>query len=111
MFAQAELPTSWVQVHRRFDHAVKRAGLRIRVRLLPIEELPERADVLVVPPAFAATAAELVPDLRIVVATREDAAAAAAALVREIGEGVTLTAERATGNEPLVVTHRGPRVL
>lgn len=111
VFTQAELPTSWLQVHRRFEHAVKRAGLRVRVRLLPIEDLPERFDVLVVPPELAERVAKLAPDAPIVRATRADAAAAAAALVREILEGTSLYAERADPNDPIIVRHRGPEIL
>ena len=110
-YTRTELPTAWLQVHRRFEHIVKRAGLRVRVRLLPIEELPERYDVLVVAPELAAEAARVAPGARILVATRQDAAAVATDLVREIEEGTSLYAERASPGEPLIVTHRGPEIL
>ena len=110
-FTQTELPTSWLQVHRRFEHTAKRAGLRVRVRLLTIEDLPERFEILVVPPELAAKAAAVARDARVIVTTRQDAATAATELVREIEEGTTLYAERVTGDEPLIVTHRGHEIL
>ena len=110
-YTTAELPTSWLQVHRRFEHTVKRAGLRVRVRLLPIEELPERFEVLVVPPELAQKAGAVASDAHVIVTTRQDAATVATELVREIEEGTTLYAERVSGDEPLIVTHRGPEIL
>jgi hypothetical protein len=110
-YTRTELPTAWLQVHRRFEHAFKRAGLRVRVRLYPIEELPERYDLLVVAPELADEAARIAPGVRVVRATRQDAATVAAELVKEIEAGTTLYAERAKPGEPIVVTHRGPEIL
>ena len=71
-----ELPTSWVQVFHRFERAVERAGLRIRVRLLPLDDLPESFEVLVVSPELREQAAALGTGARLVSATREFAGAA-----------------------------------
>lgn len=110
-YSRDELPTSWLQVFRRFEHALKRTGLRVRVRLDPLEELPESYEVVVVAPELAERAAALAPGVRIVTATREDAAAAAATLVRELEQGTVLYAERADPNDPVIVVHRGPEIL
>jgi hypothetical protein len=45
------------------------------------------------------------------VTSRADAAAAAAALLREIEEGTTLHAERVRPGEPRIMTHRGGDIL
>lgn len=110
-YTRTELPTAWLQVHRRLEHTVKRAGLRIRVRLYPIEELPEQYDVLVVAPELAAEAARIAPGVPVITATRQDAAAVATALVQKIEEGDGLYAERVDPNAPLIVTHRGPEII
>ncbi len=110
-YTRDELPTSWLQVFRRFEHEVRRAGLRIRVRLDPLEELPEAYEILVAAPELAERAGGVAPAARIVVATRDGAAAVAAALIREIERGATLYAERARPDDPVVVVHRGPEIL
>jgi hypothetical protein len=110
-YSRSLLPTAWLQVHRRFERTVTRAGLRVRVRLVPIEELPEHFEVLVVPPELADEAAAVAQGARVCTATRADAADVAAALVREIEAGTALYAERARPGEPLVITHRGPEIL
>jgi hypothetical protein len=110
-YSRDELPTSWIQVHRRFEHEVKRAGLRIRVRLEPLEEMPESYEVVVVAPELRTRAYELAPQGRILTATRDDCAQKAQDLVRYIELGETLYAERASPDEPIVVVHRGPEIL
>lgn len=110
-YTRDELPTSWLQVFRRFEHEVRRAGLRVRVRLDPLEELPEGYEVVVVAPELEARARELAPGARIVAVTRADAAAAAAGLVAELERGETIWAERASPDDPVVVVHRGPEIL
>lgn len=110
-YTRAELPTSWLQVFRRFEHEVKRAGLRVRVRLEPLEELPESYEVVVVAPELLASAQAHAPEARIVTATRDGAAAAASALVRELVQGETLYAEHAAPDDPVIVVHRGGEIL
>ena len=110
-YSRDELPTSWLQVFRRFDRAVARAGLRIRVRLLPLEELPEGFEVLVVAPQLRQRAEALPTDARIVCTTRELAAVAVDELLRELEGGRSIYAERADPNEPRIVVHRGSEVL
>lgn len=110
-YSREELPTSWIQVHRRFEHEVKKAGLRIRVRLEPLEEMPESYEVVVVAPDLRHRAYESAPQGRILTATRDDCAQKAQDLVRYIELGETLHAERASPDEPIVVVHRGPEIL
>jgi hypothetical protein len=105
-----ELPTSWLQVFRRFDRAVARAGLRIRVRLLPLEELPESFEVLVVAPQLQQRAEALRTGARLVCTTRELAPVAVDELLRELEGGVSIHAERAQPDEPRIVIHRGSDV-
>ena len=106
-----ELPTSWLQVFHRFERAVERAQLRIRVRLLPLDDLPEGFEVLVVPPELKERAEALAMDARIVSTTRHHAATAANELLRDILRGEALYAEAAKPGEPKIVTHRGMDVL
>jgi hypothetical protein len=110
-YTRDELPASWIQVFRRFERAVARAGLRIRVRLMPLEELPESFDVLVVAPYLEQRARELAGGARLLVMTREQAADAIADLLRELGEARTIYAEPADPNEPVVITRRGGDVV
>ncbi len=110
-FSKEELPADDLQVFRRFEHSVKKAGWAIRVRLEPIEALPEHYDVLVVSPALRATAEKLEGDALLVVTTRQNAGAAADQLLREIERGDPITAERADPNAPKIVRHRGMEIL
>lgn len=111
-YMRDELPTSWLQVFRRFEHEIKRAGLRVRVRLEPLDDLPETYEIVVVPPELADSARSLAPAACIVTATREGAAARAAELVRELEQGGgSMYAEHASPDDPVVVVHRGPEIL
>ncbi len=110
-YTREELPVSVMQVHRRFEHSIGKAGWAIRVRLEPIEDLPAAYDVLVVPPALGERAEAVVGDAFLMVATRETAAASCDRLLREIERGYPLTAERADPNAPKIVTRRGSEIL
>ena len=106
-YSLSELPMSWVQVARRFESAVARAKLAVRVRLHALEALPETFEVLVVAPELRATAERVARGARIYTATREDALAVATRLIAEIEEGTTLRAERAVEGAPKVVVIKG----
>ena len=102
-----ELPTAWLAVFHRFEKRIERAGLRVRVRLFPLEDLPERFEILVVAPELRERAGPLAAGATILVATRLDAARVADDLVLEIERGDALYAEKADPNAPKIVTHRG----
>jgi hypothetical protein len=102
-----ELPTSWLQVFRRFEHAVNKAGLKIRVRLEPLEEMPEHYDLIVVSPELRARAEVVLGGAFLFVTTRQSAADGADQLLREIARGDVIRAERADPDAPKIVTHRG----
>lgn len=110
-YTQAELPTPWLAIFHRFERTMQRAGLRIRVRLFPLEELPETFEVLVVPPELQAAAQTLHTGARIIVTSRAEAPAAADLLLREIERGETLYAEKVRLGEPRIMTHRGGDIL
>jgi hypothetical protein len=110
-FTQAELPTPWLAIFHRFERVMEKAGLRVRVRLFPIEGLPETFEVLVVPPELAKAAEAVQGDARLIFTTRAGAPAAAAELLREIEQGDTLYAERVQPGEPKIMTHRGGDIL
>jgi hypothetical protein len=112
-FTREELPTSWLQVFRRFDHAMTKAGWKIRVRLEPIEELPEHYDLLVVAPELRGRAEAAVAKAHafLFMTTRQSAADAADQLLREIARGDVIAAERADPDAPKIVTHRGMEML
>lgn len=110
-YTRDELPASWVQVFRRFERTVERARLRVRVRLEPLEELPESFEVIVVAPELAERARTLAPDAHLLTATRQDAANVSAALIRELAEGRSLYADGTVAGEPRIVVHRGPTIL
>ena len=110
-FSRDELPADDLQVFRRFEHALKKAGLDVRVRLEPIEQLPEHYDVLVVSPALQARAERVAGDAIVMVTTRPTAGAAADRLLAEIARGFPLTAAKRDPNAPTIVTRRGYEVL
>ena len=110
-FTQAELPTPWLAIFHRFERVMEKAGLRVRVRLFPIEALPETFEVLVVPPELAKAGEAVQGDARLIITTRAGAPAAAAELLREIERGETLYAERVQPGEPKIMTHRGSDIL
>jgi hypothetical protein len=110
-YTQAELPTPWLAIFHRFERVMQKAGLRIRVRLFPLEALPESFEVLVVPPELQGAAAALQTGARLIVASRPEAPAAADALLREIERGETLYAEKIRPGEPKIMTHRGGDIL
>jgi len=106
-----ELPADELQVFRRFEASVAKAGWNIRVRLEPIENLPEHYDVLVVSPALRERAEALEGDAILIVTTRPTVAAAVDQLLREIERGDPIAAERKDPNAPKIVTHRGMEIL
>ena len=110
-FSQAELPTPWLAIFHRFERVMEKAGLKVRVRLFPLEALPETFEVLVVPPELQDAAAALQTGARLIVTTRAEAPAAAAQLLAEIERGETLYAERVQPGEPKIMTHRGSDIL
>ena len=110
-FSRDELPADDLQVFRRFEHSMKKAGLDVRVRLEPIEELPEQLDVLVVSPALEKKAAAVAGDAIVMVTTRQTAAEAADRLLAEIARGYPITAAKKDPNAPIIVRRRGYEVL
>jgi hypothetical protein len=110
-YIQAELPTPWLAIFHRFERVMEKAGLRIRVRLFPLEALPESFEVLVVPPELQEAAEALQTGARLIVTSRAQAPAAADELLKEIERGETLYAEKVRPGEPKIMTHRGSDVL
>jgi hypothetical protein len=106
-----ELPTAWLAVFHRFEKRMQRARLRVRVRLFSLEELPERFEILIVPPDLAERARDLAKGARVLATTRAEAPAAADALVAELEQGATIYAERFDPNAPIVKVHRGMEEL
>jgi hypothetical protein len=110
-FIRAELPTPWLAIFHRFERVMEKAGLKIRVRLFPLEALPETFEVLVVPAELRGAAEALQTGARLIVTSRAEAPAAAAELLREIERGETLYAEKVRPGEPKITTYRGSEIL
>jgi len=110
-YSREELPVSWLQVFHRFERAVARAGLGVRVRLLPLEELPETYEVLVVAPQLLRRAEALGTEVRILSVTREQAHEAARGLVRDLASGGSIYALAVRPEAPRTVVHRGSEEL
>ena len=106
-----ELPTAQLAVFHRFEKRIARTGLRIRVRLFALDELPERFEILVVPPDLAERAPAVARGARIIVATRDDAPALADQPVQDLESGSAIYAEPADPHAPKIVTHRGMEEL
>ena len=112
VYRLGSLPGEWLQTWRRLDRVLARAHLSVKATLDPLEELPEDADILVVPPELRADVRERVkPGTPILVTTAASAAGAFAELVRRLEEGVDVTAERFDPEEraaqPKIVSYRG----
>ena len=110
-FSQSELPTPWLAIFHRFERVMEKAGLKVRVRLFPLEALPDSFEVLVVPPELQGAAEALRTGARLIVTSRAEAPAAAAELLAEIERGETLYADRVQPGEPKIATHRGSELL
>lgn len=110
-YSREELPTSWLQVFHRFERAAARSGLALRVRLLPLEELPETFEVLVVAPPLLPRAEALGSGARILSVTRGQAREAADGLLRELAGGGSIYAEAARPDAPRIVVRRGSEEL
>jgi hypothetical protein len=110
-YTQAELPTPWLAIFHRFERVMQKAEMRIRVRLFPLEALPETFEVLVVPPELKDAAMALQTGARLIVTTRAEAPAAADELLHELALGETLYAEKVRPGEPKIMTHRGGDTL
>lgn len=106
-----DLPASWVQVFRRCERAFARAKLDVRVRLYPLQDLPEAFEVLIVPPELRERAEGAARGARVIAMTREDALALVTELIREIEAGETLRAERVRPGAPHLVLMRGSEEL
>lgn len=102
---------SWVQVFHRFEGAVARAGLAVRVRLLPLEELPETYEVLVVAPGLLPRVEALGTEVRILSVAREQAHEAARGLVGDLESGGPIYARTVGPKAPRIVVHRGSEEL
>ena len=105
------LPVSWMQVSRRCERAIARADLDVRVRLYPLEDLPETFEVLIVAPELRESAVAVARGARVLTTTREDALETITELIREIEAGETLHAERVVAGAPKVAVHRGGEEL
>lgn len=110
-FSREELPAEDLQIFRRFEHSIRKAGWNIRVRLEPLEKLPDQYDVLVVSQALRERAEQVGGDAILMVTTRQTAAVAADKLLTELARGFPITAERKDPNAPRIVTHRGTEIL
>lgn len=106
-YARDALPVAWLQVFRRFEHVMARAELDVRVRLHPLEDLPETFEVLVVPPELRIRSLLAARGAKVVVTDRENAAASATGLLGELEAGTSLRAERRKPGAARIVTRRG----
>lgn len=106
-YARDALPVSWLQVFRRFEHVLGKAGLDVRVRLHPLEDLPDSFEVLVIPPELRIRAITAAHGAKVIVTTREYAASAATELLAELRTGTSLRAEPRDPGAPRIVTRRG----
>jgi hypothetical protein len=105
------LPGAWLQTWRRLDRLLQREGFRVTATLAPLEDLPEDADILVVPPELGEAArAAAPPGTPVLVTSPEAATTTFADLVKRLGAGTELTAARVDPAEqggPKIVTYRG----
>ena len=101
------LPGEWLQTWRRLDRLVQREGLKIKVLLAPLDDLPEDVDLLIVPPELREAAP---PGVEILTTTPSEAAFDFAVLIQRLLAGVELTSEKVDPAEqagPTIITYRG----
>jgi hypothetical protein len=105
-YSRGELPTPWLMVFHRFEAAMERAGVAVRVKLAPLEDLPEDPfEVLVVPPELTTQAQAT--DAYVVATTSMDALAAIDQLLGKLSAGNELRAEPIDPAAPRVERYRG----
>ena len=66
------LPTWWLQVHRMVKARLEREGALVKVDLLPLTDLPENFDLLLVPPDALTIARDHAPRVECVAVTSDD---------------------------------------
>lgn len=107
-YTLGELPSPWLVAFHRFEAAMERAGLDVRVKLAPLEDLPEGPfEVLVVPPELAAKAEALGTGAYVMSASSAGAARAIEELLARFRAGDELRAEPADPSAPRVERYRG----
>jgi hypothetical protein len=107
-YSRGELPTPWLVAFHRFEAAMERAGLDVRVKLAPLEELPEEPyEIVVVPPELASQASALAPQAEVVATTSADALSAIDKLLARLRAGDELIAEPLDPTAPRVERFRG----
>jgi hypothetical protein len=107
-YTLGELPTPWLMVYHRFEAAFERAGLDVRVKLAPLEDLPDVPfEVLVVPPELAQQAEALGTGTLMVVTSPADALATIEGLLDKLAGGSELYAASLDPNAPRIERYRG----
>ena len=83
-----------------------RAGLDVRVKLAPLEDLPEEPfEVLVVPPELELEASR--PGVQVLATSPTEALKTIEHLLRDLESGAELTAETLDPNAPRLERYRG----
>ncbi|HLG74239.1 MAG TPA: hypothetical protein VK009_27780 [Chloroflexota bacterium] len=107
-YSLGELPTPWLMTFHRFEAALERAGLDVRVKLAPLEDLPEEPfEVLVVPPELGARAAALDTGAYVIPTSSTEALMAIERLLALVEAGDELTAQPLDPGAPRVERYRG----
>ncbi len=107
-YSRGELPTPWLVTFHRFEHAMSRAGVNIRVRLDPLEEWPEEgAEMLIVPPDLVETAKKLNTGAIIIAATSGDAVNTINRLLEQLTAGTEIRAEPIDPDAPHIIRYKG----
>jgi hypothetical protein len=107
-YSLGELPTPWLMTFHRFEAALDRAGWHVRVKLAPLEDLPEEPfEVLVVTPELAAQARTVAPSAELLTATPTEALPVINRLLAALADGAELYAEPLDPGAPKVERYRG----
>jgi hypothetical protein len=104
-YPEGSLSSGWFRAYKRLRRTVSRAGLGIRVELLPMTALPSKLDILVVPASLERTARALTGEHECLAGSADEVQQAFDQLVARRLELGDVGYERAVVNAP--VLHRG----
>lgn len=92
------VPAALLVGFEQLKHKLKRAGLNVRVTFLPLHNLPDDVDVLLVAEDAVAAARKHAPDAEVIALQQYRNSPIYSTLVEQLQEGVELRAETEDGN-------------
>jgi hypothetical protein len=108
-YADGTLPAAWFRAYKRIKQTVKRGSFNARVQLAPIQALPDRVDLLIVPTALAESAIAARPATERLVVAADQVQREFDRLAERLEREGRLT--RTPGAARAIAVHRGFRAV